>query len=301
MLLEHYLEKIDYSDMGVHAVLLADTLRVEAYRRAIEATVKPGMRVIDLGSGTGVLGRIAAKKGAHVLMVEGEERPLQYAKLLNQLLAAESKIELVRARIEDVRTEPCDLVIHELMGGRLFDEGLASALRSFTENNGWCASRSTTYIPDHFSLFARFVHVDPDERLSTHFKESTGGKTITAASNPLIWATSIKDIRLASPWFMLAEVGARSVSTWPEGALARTDITSEANAVLWGFVAHLTDEVILDSRLGETAGTTWGGTIETLQISGILHPGKYVVETRNDLSGTRGRDPWIQKIIPVTC
>ena len=54
MLLEHYLYNLDYSDMGVHAVLLGDVARVESYRRAIESVVRTGMRVADLGAGTGV-------------------------------------------------------------------------------------------------------------------------------------------------------------------------------------------------------------------------------------------------------
>lgn len=43
---------------------LYDTERVELFRRAIAAAVKPGATVIDGGSGTGLLGLLAAKAGA---------------------------------------------------------------------------------------------------------------------------------------------------------------------------------------------------------------------------------------------
>jgi hypothetical protein len=47
-----------------HRLYLRDRHRVDAFARAIRATVRPGDRVIDLGSGTGVLGLLACRAGA---------------------------------------------------------------------------------------------------------------------------------------------------------------------------------------------------------------------------------------------
>ncbi|MEE9382774.1 MAG: 50S ribosomal protein L11 methyltransferase [Nannocystaceae bacterium] len=55
----------DYHDM------LSDGVRMQAYRRAIEAVVQPNDVVVDLGAGTGIMSLIAARAGAaHVYAIE---------------------------------------------------------------------------------------------------------------------------------------------------------------------------------------------------------------------------------------
>jgi type I protein arginine methyltransferase len=55
--------------MGMYSVsdfgrMAADTVRMDAYVRAIEAAVKPGSIVLDLGAGTGIASLLAARLGA---------------------------------------------------------------------------------------------------------------------------------------------------------------------------------------------------------------------------------------------
>ena len=52
-----------YADPGVHRLMIQDHARTDAYRRAIEA-VAAGKRVLDVGTGTGILSMFAARAGA---------------------------------------------------------------------------------------------------------------------------------------------------------------------------------------------------------------------------------------------
>ena len=55
-----------FSDLAQHDRMLHDSLRVDAYHRAIERHVAPGDVVVDVGTGTGGLAAFAARRGARV-------------------------------------------------------------------------------------------------------------------------------------------------------------------------------------------------------------------------------------------
>jgi predicted RNA methylase len=106
-----------YGDPGVHRLMIADDARTDAYRDAIEAVVKPGMVVMDVGAGTGILSLFAARAGAkrvHAI----EASPI--GPVIERLAEANGfgdTIIVHKTLVEDLKLdEPVDLIISEWMG-----------------------------------------------------------------------------------------------------------------------------------------------------------------------------------------
>ena len=53
-----------FTGIAAHEEMLSDTVRIDAYHRAVHRNVGPGDVVVDLGSGTGILAFLAVRAGA---------------------------------------------------------------------------------------------------------------------------------------------------------------------------------------------------------------------------------------------
>ena len=53
-----------YHELWMHREMLADRVRCQAYRNALSEIITPGVSVLDIGTGTGILSLLAAKAGA---------------------------------------------------------------------------------------------------------------------------------------------------------------------------------------------------------------------------------------------
>ncbi|MBI4623326.1 MAG: class I SAM-dependent methyltransferase, partial [Verrucomicrobia bacterium] len=106
--------------------MLADKPRMAFYHAAIARHVQPGDRVVDLGTGTGILAAFAARRGAAKVYAIDHSAILKHARTL----AAANRIE----NVEFVAThstrfsaeEPVDVILHEQMGDCLFDEAMVA-------------------------------------------------------------------------------------------------------------------------------------------------------------------------------
>lgn len=100
-----------------HGLMIADRARMDAYQAALEATVRPGCVVLDIGTGTGLMAMMAARLGARrVYAVEpGDSIHLARAAARDSGLA--DRIEF----IQDVSTrvalpERADVIVADLRG-----------------------------------------------------------------------------------------------------------------------------------------------------------------------------------------
>lgn len=111
----HLGKPADVIPLQYHAQMLLDEHRMSGFRDAIAEVVAPGMHVLDLGAGTGVLSFFAAQQGARVTAVEREPGVLVAAR---QALAAAvgDQVRVVHADARDfVPDEPVDVVMCEMM------------------------------------------------------------------------------------------------------------------------------------------------------------------------------------------
>ena len=105
----------DVIPLQYHTNMLTDAHRMDSFAAAIAAVVKPGMRVLDLGAGTGVLSFFAARQGARVTAVEREPGVLAAARSALAASVAE-QVTLVHGDAKSyLPTEPVDVVMCEMM------------------------------------------------------------------------------------------------------------------------------------------------------------------------------------------
>jgi protein arginine N-methyltransferase 1 len=106
--------------------MLADQPRMAFYHAAITRHIQPGDRVIDLGTGTGILAAFAARRGAaHVYAIDHSDI-LAHARTLAVANEIEN-VEFIAAHsTEFVADERVDVIVHEQMGDCLFDEAMVA-------------------------------------------------------------------------------------------------------------------------------------------------------------------------------
>lgn len=113
-----------FADLHEQERMLADRPRMEFYRAAIERHIKPGDRVVDLGTGTGILAALASRQGAAVVHAIDHSPILKHARALAIANGIE-RVEFAAVHSSAFTvTEPVDVILHEQMGDCLFDEAM---------------------------------------------------------------------------------------------------------------------------------------------------------------------------------
>lgn len=149
----------NFEGLEAHEEMLSDTVRVDAYHRAIHRHVRPGDVVLDLGTGTGLLAFMASRAGArHVYAVEHAD-VIDIAREIARLNGI-TNVEFVRANSREFTPPlPVDVVVHEQMGDELFNENL---LQNLLDVRDRVLRPGGRILPGRFRLFVEPVSMrDP--------------------------------------------------------------------------------------------------------------------------------------------
>ena len=116
-----------------HAPMLHDQARNLAYARAIERHVLPGMTVLEIGTGAGLLALLAARAGARVVTCEANPMIAAAAREIAHRNGLSDRIEVIAKQSDAIEigvdlAEPADLLLHEIFGDTLFGEGVVGSL-----------------------------------------------------------------------------------------------------------------------------------------------------------------------------
>lgn len=120
---------------GWHVDLVKDQRRNDAFAAAIERHVKPGVRVLDVGAGTGLLAMMAARAGSEAVF--SCELNLAMADVASEIVRAnglEDRITILPKNSRDIDPVadmggPADLVVAEILGADVVGEQVLPAMR----------------------------------------------------------------------------------------------------------------------------------------------------------------------------
>jgi len=142
-----------YGHPAIHRHMLRDQARTDAFKRAIEAVVRPGDVVIDVGTGSGALAVFAARAGA--ARVHAVERT-GLAAIAREVAAASGVADRVVVHEGEARDLPpagvqADVLVSEWLGHMAVTEAMLPAVAAVRDR---CLSPDAALIPARVTLWA---------------------------------------------------------------------------------------------------------------------------------------------------
>jgi len=148
-----------------HREYLADQARVSAFRKAIHDVVKAGDVVLDLGSGTGILGLLACEAGARRVYSIESGGMIEVARSLCRSNGFEDRVTFIKGHSLQVSLpEKVDVVVADQIGRLGFEAGVLDYFRDaqerFLKPTGQMIPRRIEMIVAPVECPERWDHVD---------------------------------------------------------------------------------------------------------------------------------------------
>ena len=121
-----------------HAPMLRDGPRNACYAQAIARAVTPGMRILEIGTGAGLLSLLAARAGAQVITCESNPVVAAAAREIARRNGLADRITVISKYSTELMIghdldEPADLLMSELFDDALFGDGIIDIITDARE------------------------------------------------------------------------------------------------------------------------------------------------------------------------
>ncbi|WP_052216269.1 50S ribosomal protein L11 methyltransferase [Sphingomonas sp. ERG5] len=114
-----------------HFFIVRDRLRNDAYEAALRRAIVPGCKVLEIGTGTGLLAMMAARAGAHVVTCEVDMAVAAAARDVIAVNGLSDRIRVVNkhstALVLADLDGPADILVSEIVSNDMLSEGVLPA------------------------------------------------------------------------------------------------------------------------------------------------------------------------------
>ena len=169
-----------FRDYYIHEIMLSDTVRVNAYQRAIQKTVTSNDSVLDVGTGTGLLALLASQNKPKKIYAIDHSDIIDSARAIAERNGM-SNIEFLKIHSRNFNPpEKVSVILHEQIGYYLFDEKFVD---NITELRDRVLKAGGKIIPARFDFFIEPMTLKDEYRIPFIWQMNLHGLRFDVLSN----------------------------------------------------------------------------------------------------------------------
>jgi tetratricopeptide (TPR) repeat protein len=267
-----------------HFAMLADQPRNLAYQRALERAIRPGQRVLDIGTGSGLLAMMAARAGAaEVYTCESHPLLARKARQIIEQNGLSRRIKVINKRSQALRVGvdlpgPADLLAAEIFDAGLLGEKALAVIKHARQH---LLAPGARIIPREARVYARLAE-SKKLRLLDRVPDQVCGFDLSALnefSEALYFSHDVAQAehRWLSDRFTVFNYDFEGELKINDKALLKIPAaeTGVCHAVVFWFRLFLDDEECLDTGPGRR--THWTQAVQVLNQPLELEKGRKVI------------------------